>query len=103
MTDLERSVADALRLTTKAANKLLKPIQRNILTARAELIRSGVSENLAKSNHPLVEDAIITFCLYKMDDEVNQDRNLSVFRYQQDNLRKSSIKIGEKDGVEDEE
>ena len=95
MTDLEKSVADALRLTQKAAKNLLNTIQRNILTARAELIRSGVSEDLANSSNLLVEDAIITFCLYKMDDESNQERNWSAFQYQQDTLRKSNIKLKE--------
>lgn len=102
MTDLEKSVADALRLTQKAAKKLLNTIQRNILTARAELIRSGVSEDLANSSNLLVEDAIITFCLYKMDDESNQERNWSAFQYQQDTLRKSNIKFETKEDAESE-
>lgn len=91
MTELEKAVAAALRLTEKASEKLLQTIQRNILTARAELIRSGVSDNLATSDNPLVEDAVITFCLYKMDDEANRERNWDAFQYQQDNIRKSGI------------
>lgn len=75
MTDLEKAVAYALRLSEKAAEKLLPTIQRNINTARAELIRSGVLRSLAESDSPLVEDAIITFCLYKMDDESMMERN----------------------------
>lgn len=102
MTDLEKSVADALRLTKKAAKNLLNTIQRNILTARAELIRSGVSEDLANSSNLLVEDAIITFCLYKMDDESNRERNWSAFQYQQDTLRKSNIKLETKEDAEGE-
>ncbi len=96
MTRLEKNVACALRLSQRAAEKpeMLNTIQRNIQSARAELIRSGVSEDVAKSEHPLVEDAIITFCLYKMDDETNQERNWSAFQYQQENLRKSTICIG---------
>lgn len=94
MTELEKGVAGALRLTEKAAEKpeMLSMIRRNILTARAELARSGVPRALAESGHPLVEDAVITFCLYKMDDEADRERNLEAFQYQQDNLRKSSIK-----------
>lgn len=94
MTELEKAVAEALRLSDAAAGKLLTTIRRNILAARAELIRSGVSDVLAKSDNPLVEDAIITFCLYKMDDESMIERNWSAFQYQQDNLRKSTIKEG---------
>lgn len=91
LTELEKAVAAALRLTEKASGKLIQTIQRNILTARAELIRSGVSDNLANSDNPLVEDAVITFCLYKMDDEANRERNWDAFQYQQDNIRKSAL------------
>lgn len=93
MTKLEKDVAAALRLSEKAAEKLSAVIQRNIIAARAELIRSGVAESLAQSEDPLVEDAVITFCLYKMDDEAGRERNWSAFQYQQDNLRKSGINL----------
>lgn len=98
MTELERGVADALRLSEKAAEngKILRTIQRNIKTARSELVRAGVSDVIANSNHPLVEDAIITFCLSKMDDEDMQERHREAFEYQEDNLRKSTIVIEEK-------
>lgn len=98
MTELERGVADALRLSEKAAENgmILRTIQRNIRTARSELIRAGVSDVIANSNHPLVEDAVITFCLSKMDDENMQERHREAFEYQVDNLRKSNIVIEEK-------
>lgn len=96
MTELERGVAEALRLSDKAAEKMLKTIQRNIQVARSELIRAGVSDVIANSNHPLVEDAIITFCLSKMDDEDLQERHKEAFEYQEDNLRKSTIVIEKK-------
>ncbi|MCM1192902.1 MAG: hypothetical protein NC123_15660 [Butyrivibrio sp.] len=92
MTDIEKAVAEALRLSEAAAEKLQATIRRNILTARAELIRSGVPAVLAESENPLVEDAVITYCLYKMDDESMTERQWSAFQYQQDNLRKSTIK-----------
>lgn len=91
MTELERGVAEALRLSDKAAEKMLKTIQRNIQVARSELIRAGVSDVIANSDHPLAEDAIITFCLSKMDDENMQERHKEAFLYQEDNLRKSTI------------
>ena len=102
MKELEKSVADALRLSDKAASneKMLRTIRRNILVARSELIRAGVSDVVANSNHPLVEDAIITFCLSRMDDENQQEKHREAFEYQQDNLRKSTIKIQQ--GAEEE-
>ncbi len=101
MTDLEQAVADALRLGKNAAEKLLSVIQRNIEIARLELIRAGVSEELAQSDHALVEDAVITFCLYKMDSDSMQEKHWSAFQYQEDNLRKSTIELTE-DETEDE-
>lgn len=89
MTDLEKAIANALRLSHSAAEKLLETIQRNIATARAELIRSGVGEEVANSDAPLVEDAIITFCLIRMGDEELMNRYQRSFEYQQENLRKS--------------
>lgn len=99
MTELEKAVATALRLSDKAAEKLLPTIQRNILTARSELIRTGVSSVLAKGNNVLVEDAVITFCMYKMDDASMQDKHWNAFVYQCDNLRKSTF---EEEEVTDE-
>lgn len=89
MTDLEKAVANALRLTSEAANEMLPVIQRNIKTARAELVRSGVSNDVADGSGALVEDAIITFCLVHMGDESMRDTYQGAFEYQQDNLRKS--------------
>lgn len=95
MTDLERGVADALRLSEKAAGNatLERQIKRNILVARSELIRTGVSDELANSGHPLIEEAIITFCLSKMDEETLQERHRNAFEYQVDNIRKSTITV----------
>lgn len=89
MTDLEKAVANTLRLSNEAAELLLSEIQRNIGIARAELIRSGVSADVVNNGGALVEDAIITFCLIKMGSESERDRNETAFKYQQDNLRKS--------------
>lgn len=89
MTDLEQAVATALRLTTEAATAMLPEIQRNIKTARAELIRSGIAEDIANGDGALVEDAIIVFCQIRMGDESMRDKYEAAFQYQQDNLRKS--------------
>lgn len=89
MTDLEKAVATALRLTDEAANAMLTEIQRNIKAARAELIRSGVAEETAEGDGALVEDAIITFCLVRMGDETMRQTYENAFQYQQENLRKS--------------
>lgn len=72
-------------------NVLDSDINNTIDTARAELIRSGVSEEKANSNDVLVENAIKTYCLFVY---TNDDKRAQGFfeswQYQLDNLRKSS-------------
>lgn len=89
MTDLERAIADELRLTDKALEKLLPTIDRNIEVARTELLRSGCSASLMERNVSLVDDCIICWVLSKMGEESDREWYLEVFRNQQDNLRKS--------------
>lgn len=89
MTDIEKAVANALRLSDAAATKLLVTIQRNIETARAELIRSGLSQEVVESGGYLIDEAIITFCLSRMGSENDAERYELSFQYQQDNLRKT--------------
>lgn len=89
MNELEKAVATALRLNSKASELLLPEIKRNIATARAELIRSGCTNDLINSNVELVEDCIICWCLSAMGEEDSRAWYLERFKYQQDNLRKS--------------
>lgn len=95
MTELERAVADALRLSTAAATSLLPTIQRNISAGQMELIRSGVSEETVLAGGALIEDCIIAFCMVRMGDESGREWYEEAFRTQQDNLRKS-------EGISDE-
>lgn len=93
MPDLNKTVADALRLGSSSRKTLSGEIERNIKTARAEMIRSGVSDILANSEHKLIEDAIVTFCLMKMGGSSHMERYEEGWMYQLDCIRKSSIKL----------
>ena len=90
---LRDSIISALRLGATSANTLSNEIDRNITTARAELIRSGVSEVIAESGHPLVEEAIVTYAMMKMGRESLYDRYKESWEYQVDCIRKSSLKV----------
>ena len=79
---LKESIAKALRLGTASAKALNSEIERNIKAARAEMIRSGVSEIVAGSSHELVEDAIITYCLMKMGKETRYEQFKEGWEYQ---------------------
>ena len=90
MTDLEKQVAEALRLSTESGTKLQPTIQRYIQTARAELIRSGVPALVANDDtNYLVTDAVICFCQWKMTDGTYCEAYHDCFISQQENLRKS--------------
>ena len=81
-----------VKLALRISHNLLDAdIKETIDTARAELIRSGVSEKYANSNHPLVESAIKTYCLfvYANDDKKTQGY-FDSWQYQMDNIRKSA-------------
>lgn len=72
-------------------NFLDNDIEDTIKTARAELIRSGVSEPLAMSEeNELVEMAIKTYCQYVYSDDTKKaERFFQSWTYQLDNIRKS--------------
>lgn len=88
MSTLEAAVATALRLSTKAAEKLKPEIERKIETARLDLIRVGVPEVVVKGKNELVEDAIICFCLAKMGPEEQREQQMEAYLYQADSLRR---------------
>lgn len=87
------SVVIALRLGTASAKALEPEIDRQIKTARAEMIRTGVSVVVAKSSHELVNEAIVTFCQMKMGEAAKYDKFKESWEYQVDNLRKSNTRI----------
>lgn len=104
MTDLEKAIVAELRLSNASATNLLPTIQRNINTARSELIRTGVSPVLANSSHALIEDAIICFCLSKMgDNKAEREEYCENFKDQCDNLRKSTIEVPSEEETDNEE
>lgn len=80
------SVKTALRISH---NRLDDEINRTIGVARAELTRAGVSAEILNSGE-LADEAIITYCLYKMAPSENE-RFFNAFVYQCDNLRKHAV------------
>lgn len=68
-------------------SRLDTDIEETIATARAEMIRAGVSPTVALSECEVVEMAIKTYCRYIYQDE----KLFESWQYQVDNLRKSVI------------
>lgn len=69
-------------------------IEDTISTARAELIRSGCSKDVAESNIELVQMAIKTYCQYiYADDTKLAEGYWKSWQFQMENIRKSTIRI----------
>ena len=88
---LKDSITKALRIGTASAEALNDEIERYIRTARAEMIRLGISDDVANSSHELIEDAIIVFCLMKMGSAARYEQYKESWEYQLDCIRKSTI------------
>ena len=72
-------------------NYLDSDICDTINTARAEMIRSGVSDIVAYSDADVVEMAIKTYCLFVYANDTKMSEGyFKSWQYQLDNIRKSS-------------
>ena len=82
---------DKVKLALRISHNMLdSDIKDTIGTARAEMIRVGLSESEANGDDLLVEEAIKTYCkaVYSSD-EKKAERYFCSWQYQLDNLRKS--------------
>lgn len=84
---------DKVKLALRISHNLLdSDIKDTIETARAEMIRSGVSEDVADESNPLIETAIKTYCKAEYaSDEKRAEGFFESWQYQLDNIRKSSM------------
>lgn len=82
-----------VKLVLRISHNLLdSDIQSTIDVARAELIRSGVSKELANSDNVLIKSAIKTYCLFVHSNDDKKTKGFfDSWQYQLDNLRKSSF------------
>lgn len=66
-------------------------ITDTIKVARQEMIRSGISAEIANSELEIIENAIKTFCLYVYaNDSKMTEGYFHSWEYQLDNIRKST-------------
>lgn len=84
---------DKVKLALRISHNLLdSDIKDTIDTARAEMIRSGVSEDVVDESNPLIESAIKTYCkAVYANDEKKAEAFMNSWHYQLDNIRKSSM------------
>lgn len=92
MTDLELYCCNALRLSEASAEALMSQIDFNIAVARAELIRSGVPNEVANGDSKLVINAIVKYVCGEMANaELERTYSREAFRLIMDELRKSEL------------
>ena len=86
------AIIDKVKLALRISHTALdSDILDTIQTARLELIRAGVLEEKANSDDELINMAIKTYCLSAYcNDKKMAERYDESFKYQLDNLRKSS-------------
>ena len=87
------TILDKAKLALRIAHTALdETLEGDIASARQEMIRAGVPENVANGNTELVETAIKMYVLGLEYGGTMADREkyMEVFRYQLDNIRKSS-------------
>ena len=79
-------------------NKLDGEILEIITSAKLEMKRAGVLDEVLESPNPLIVDAIKVYCKYVYaNDPKHQEGFLKAWEYRLDNLRKSTIYGGELD------
>lgn len=84
---------DKVKLALRISHDLLNDdILATIESARADMIRAGVPEIIARDDeYPLTQSAIRTYCLYSYADKDNASRYWESYTYQVDCMRKSSV------------
>ena len=87
-------VKTAMRIRHEALDDL---ISKQIATARAEMVRAGVPEDVANDDdNACVADAIITFCQMRNADTITESEQYSTsWKYQLDCIRKSTFDGGD--------
>ena len=89
------TILEKVKLALRISHNLLDDeILDVVQSGREELIRAGVSKEVAESTNELVETALRTYALaYYAGDKNEADRYDLSFKYQCDCIRKSTIQI----------
>ena len=91
------TLTDKVKLALRISHNLLDGEIADVITsARQEMVRAGVSSDVAESDKEIVETAIKTYALeYYASDAKDADRFSNSFKYQLDCIRKSTISMEE--------
>lgn len=86
---------EKVKMALRISHDLLdSDIKDTISTARAEMIRSGIADNIANSDLDIIQMAIKTYCLYIYASDTKMTEGyFKSWQYQLDNIRKSTIEV----------
>ena len=88
------TLADKVKLALRISHNLLDGEITDVITsARQEMVRAGVSSDVAESDKEIVETAIKTYALAYYSTDKEAERYSESFKYQLDCIRKSEITV----------
>lgn len=90
MATINEKVKLALRISH---NILDDEISDVIQSGRQEMVRAGVSNEVAESTLEIVETALKTYALAYYSEPSVAEKYTDSFKYQLDNIRKSSLQV----------
>lgn len=91
MTDLEKIIVSALRLSEVSAEALIETIRSYIDIARADIVRSGVASEVANNDeNALVRNVILKYVVSEMASvDAEREKARTYYKICLDELRKS--------------
>ncbi len=88
------TINEKVKLALRISHNLLDDeISDVIQSGRQEMVRAGVSNEVAESTLEIVETALKTYALAYYSEPSVAEKYTDSFKYQLDNIRKSSLKV----------
>lgn len=88
------TINEKVKLALRISHNLLDDeISDVIQSGRQEMVRAGVSNEVAESTLEIVETALKTYALAYYSEPSIAEKYTDSFKYQLDNIRKSSLQV----------
>lgn len=88
------TINEKVKLALRISHNLLDDeISDVIQSGRQEMVRAGVSNDVAESTLEIVETALKTYALAYYSEPSVAEKYTDSFKYQLDNIRKSSLQV----------
>jgi len=95
------TINEKVKLALRISHNLLDAeITDVIASGRQEMERAGVSAEIANSSLEIVETALKTYALAYYSEPNTAEKYTESFKYQLDNIRKSTLEVPSNDDVQ---